>query len=62
LVEIGQVVEEGQGVVVLEAMKMENELKAAAPGVVRAIRAEVGRPVEKGQVLVELDGEGGEGG
>jgi pyruvate carboxylase subunit B len=56
LVELGQAVEAGQGVVVLEAMKMENELKAPAPGVVRAIRAEVGRPVEKGQVLVELEG------
>jgi pyruvate carboxylase subunit B len=56
LVEPGQAVEAGQGVVVLEAMKMENELKAAAAGVVRAVRAEVGRPVEKGQVLVELEG------
>jgi pyruvate carboxylase subunit B len=56
LVEPGQAVAAGQGVVVLEAMKMENELKAAAPGVVRAVRAEVGRPVEKGQVLVELEG------
>ncbi len=56
LVEPGQAVEAGQGVVVLEAMKMENELKAAAAGVVRVVLAEVGRPVEKGQVLVELDG------
>jgi pyruvate carboxylase subunit B len=54
LVVPGQQVEAGQGVVVLEAMKMENELKAVGPGVVRAIRAEVGRPVEKGEVLVEL--------
>lgn len=55
LVEPGQAVEAGQGVVVLEAMKMENELKAVGPGVVRAVRAEVGRPVEKGAVLVELE-------
>jgi len=40
-----------QAVVVLEAMKMENELKAAAPGVVRAVRVQAGDAVEKEQVL-----------
>ncbi len=54
LVEPGQAVEEGTGVVVLEAMKMENELRAAGPGVVRAVRVEAGMAVEKGEVLVEL--------
>jgi len=39
---------------VLEAMKMENELKAPSAGVVGAIRVGAGEPVEKGQVLVEL--------
>jgi methylmalonyl-CoA carboxyltransferase small subunit len=39
---------------VLEAMKMENELKAPAAGVVGAVRVRPGEPVEKGQVLVEL--------
>jgi biotin carboxyl carrier protein len=38
--------------VVLEAMKMENELKAAAPGVVETVSAGAGQAVEKGQVLV----------
>ena len=43
------------GLVVLEAMKMENELKAAAPGVVKAVRVTPGEAVEKGQVLVEFE-------
>ena len=51
----GDRVAAGQGLVVLEAMKMENELKAQAAGVVRAVRVSVGQAVEKGAVLLELD-------
>jgi biotin carboxyl carrier protein len=54
LVEPGQDVEAGAGLVVLEAMKMENELKASAAGIVGAVRARPGLAVEKGQVLVEF--------
>jgi pyruvate carboxylase subunit B len=54
LAEVGQAVAAGQGLVVLEAMKMENELKAAGPGVVTAILAIPGAAVEKGQALLEL--------
>jgi len=54
-VEAGQPVVAGSGVVVLEAMKMENELRAAGPGVVRTVRVRPGEAVEKGQVLVEFD-------
>lgn len=54
-VEPGQEVAAGAGLVVLEAMKMENELRAAAPGVVRSVRVQPGEPVEKGQILVELE-------
>jgi pyruvate carboxylase subunit B len=54
LVEQGQEVAAGAGIVVLEAMKMENELKAPAAGVVGTVRVVGGEPVEKGQVLVEL--------
>jgi len=49
----GQAVEAGEGVVVLEAMKMENELRAAGPAVVEAVRVVAGSVVEKGDVLVE---------
>jgi len=55
LVEPGQAVSRGGGIVVLEAMKMENELKAAADGTVKAVRIGTGEPVEKGQVLVEFE-------
>jgi biotin carboxyl carrier protein len=54
-VEPGAAVQPGSGVLVLEAMKMENELRAAAPGIVRAVRVQPGQAVEKGQVLVEFD-------
>jgi pyruvate carboxylase subunit B len=40
--------------VVIEAMKMENELRATAAGKVSAVRAQPGAVVEKGSVLVEL--------
>lgn len=45
----------GQGLVVMEAMKMENELRAASPGKVKSVRAVPGTAVEKGAVLVELE-------
>ncbi len=54
LVEPGQEVAAGTGLVVLEAMKMENELKAVGPGVVDEILATPGQAVEKGAVLVRF--------
>jgi biotin carboxyl carrier protein len=51
----GQNVAAGTGVIVLEAMKMENELKAAGTGVVRSVRVSAGEAVEKGQVLIEFE-------
>lgn len=50
----GDKVKAGQGVVIIEAMKMENELKAEAAGVVAKVLAQPGSPVEKGAVLVEF--------
>lgn len=50
----GDSVQAGQGLVVMEAMKMENELRAPAPGIVNAILVKPGTAVEKGAVLVEL--------
>ncbi|MGH7498031.1 MAG: biotin/lipoyl-containing protein [Gemmatimonadales bacterium] len=55
LAEPGQVVAAGSGVVVLEAMKMENELRATAGATVRVVRVKPGEAVEKGQVLVEFE-------
>ena len=54
-VKVGDTVEAGQGIVVMEAMKMENELRASAPGTVKLIHAVVGSAVEKGTVLIEME-------
>ncbi|MBA2706543.1 MAG: acetyl-CoA carboxylase biotin carboxyl carrier protein subunit [Gemmatimonadaceae bacterium] len=54
-VAVGDVVAAGQGVVVMEAMKMENELRATSAGRVRSIAVTVGMAVEKGMTLVELE-------
>ena len=51
----GDTVEAGQGVVVMEAMKMENELRATAAGRVRSIEVTPGTAVEKGALLVSLE-------
>jgi len=50
----GQVVELGEGLVVVEAMKMENELRAAHAGIVEQIHVSAGQRVEKGAPLVTL--------
>lgn len=50
--EVGQEVSAGQSLVVLEAMKMENDLKAAGPGTVESVTVASGQTVEKGTVLV----------
>ncbi|MEO8139186.1 MAG: biotin/lipoyl-containing protein [Gemmatimonadota bacterium] len=50
----GDQVVTGQALVVLEAMKMENELRSVAAGVVGAIRVVPGQAVEKGQVLLDF--------
>ncbi len=54
LVEEGAEVAAGQGVVVLEAMKMENEIAAEHAGVVRKILVAPGQSVEGGEALFEL--------
>ena len=54
-VEVGQAVRAGQGVVVVEAMKMENELKAPADGVVASIAVQPGQTVDKGATLIVLE-------
>jgi len=53
-VQPGDVVQPGQPLVVMEAMKMENELRSASAGVVKKVVVQPGAVVEKGTVLVEL--------
>ena len=51
----GEVVKAGQGLIVMEAMKMENELRASAPGRVKSVVVAPGTAVEKGALLVEIE-------
>ena len=55
---VGDVVEEGQPVLIIEAMKMENEVKIGRSGVVVAVNVKEGESVEADVVLVEV-GDGG---
>jgi pyruvate carboxylase subunit B len=54
-VQVGDTVAPGQGLVVMEAMKMENELRATSAGTVKAVHAQPGTAVDKGAVLLELE-------
>ena len=54
-VSVGQQVADGQAVVVLEAMKMENEIPAPCAGTVASIEVEKGATVETGAVLITLN-------
>jgi biotin carboxyl carrier protein len=55
LVEEGQQVEAGDAVVVVEAMKMQNELKSPRAGTVTALHAETGATVKAGEVLAVIE-------
>ena len=50
----GEAVEAGQGLVIIESMKMEHVLKASAPAAVRVVRVKPGDVIEAGAVIVEL--------
>jgi biotin carboxyl carrier protein len=51
----GDLVTPGRGLLVLEAMKMENEIKSTVSGRVGAILAVTGQPVEKGEILLSIN-------
>jgi biotin carboxyl carrier protein len=54
-VEVGDQVKAGQGLIILEAMKMENEIKAHGGGKVKEIYASTRKAVEKGELLMVLE-------
>lgn len=51
----GDEVKQRQGLLVIEAMKMENEITAPRDGVIKEIKAEAGKAVETGDVLVVIE-------
>jgi acetyl-CoA carboxylase biotin carboxyl carrier protein len=53
-VEVGDTVQEGDTLCIIEAMKLMNEIEADKAGVVKQILAENGQPVEYGQPLVVI--------
>ena len=54
-VEVGQLVGEGLECCVVEAMKMQNSMKASVTGKVKAVNVKPGDTVEEDQVLIELE-------
>jgi biotin carboxyl carrier protein len=53
-VQVGDAVTKGQTVVILESMKMENELKAPRDGVIARVECAKGDSVEQNKVLVTI--------
>ncbi len=50
----GQEVVTGDPLLVLEAMKMENVIKSPGEGIIKRLLTETGKPVEKGEILIEM--------
>jgi len=55
MVEMGQEIKEGDGLIILEAMKMENVIKATGDGVIGKILVSNQDAVEKNQILIEME-------
>ena len=54
-VQVGDRVNEGDTLCIIEAMKMMNQIEADVSGVVKSIRVQNGEPVEYGQTLIVID-------
>jgi biotin carboxyl carrier protein len=55
LVKVGDKIEAGQGLLVVEAMKMQNEIRSPKSGVVERLLAKEGQPVNAGEVLAWVE-------
>ena len=51
---VGDAVTEGDPLLIMEAMKMENELKAPTSGILQALHIKTGETVDKGQLILEI--------
>ena len=54
-VQVGQEVQEGDNLLILEAMKMENSFDSPRAGIIKSIAVEKGQAVDKGQLLIEFE-------
>lgn len=54
-VEVGQEVQEGDNLLILEAMKMENSFTSPRAGIIKSIAVNKGQAVDKGQLLIEFE-------
>ena len=52
---VGEQVELGESVIILEAMKMENDLKSPASGIITELKVTEGMPVEKNTLLFSIE-------
>lgn len=50
----GQEIKQGDTLLILEAMKMENVIKSPGDGIIKSILTQKGSPVEKGEILIEM--------
>lgn len=55
LVQPGQSIEEGTPLLVLSAMKMENQILAQGAGTIKSIEVNIGDTVDKGQLIIEME-------
>jgi biotin carboxyl carrier protein len=55
LVSVGAAIEAGQGLIVVEAMKMQNEMKSPKTGIVAAIKTKDGATVAAGEILIVIE-------
>ena len=55
LVEVGQEIEEGDALIVLEAMKMENILKAPSKAKIKSIEVDKGQALDKNAILIKFE-------
>jgi biotin carboxyl carrier protein len=55
MVQPGQTVAKGEGLLILEAMKMENMLKAEQEGTIKSVNVSMGDAVEKNNVLIDFE-------
>lgn len=54
-IEVGQEVQEGDNLLILEAMKMENSFTSPRAGIIKSIAVNKGQAVDKGQLLIEFE-------